>query len=125
MEYYTCSDDALLLIFKSGDVRGFNILFDRHWASLFRLARKILEDDDLAKDTVQQVFVSFYEKAHAKEINHVKGYLLHSVKYQCFMHLRSGKINENIFSACKPHGAVIMLTSFLMPRSCMISFTKD
>lgn len=30
MDYYTCSDDAVLLIFKSGDVRGF-AAYATHW----------------------------------------------------------------------------------------------
>ena len=88
------SDQELLVIFKSGNIQGFNALFHRHWAALFHLAKKILEDDDLAKDTVQETFVSLYEKACEKEIIQIKAYLLQSVKYQCFMHLRSGKISE-------------------------------
>jgi RNA polymerase sigma-70 factor (family 1) len=88
------SDYDLLVIFRSGDIQGFNTLYHRHWAGLFHLARKILEDDDLAKDTVQEIFVSLYEKATDKEITQVKPYLLQSVKYQCFMHLRSEKISE-------------------------------
>jgi RNA polymerase sigma-70 factor (family 1) len=88
------SDHELLLTFRSGDIQGFNTLYHRHWAALFRLARKILDDHDLAKDTVQEIFVSLYEKAADKEITQVKSYLLQSVKYHCFMHLRSGKISE-------------------------------
>lgn len=94
MEYSRHSDHELLLLLKAGNIQGFNVLFDRHWASLFHLARRILDDDDLAKDTLQEVLVSFYEKAPLKEITHVRAYLLKSVKYQCFMQLRSGKITE-------------------------------
>lgn len=94
MDYSREPDDKLLLIFQSGNIAGFNELFNRHWTVLFHLARKILEDDDLAKDTLQEIFVSFYEKARVKEISHVKSYLLQSVKYRCFMHLRSGQISE-------------------------------
>ena len=93
MEYSRQSDHELLMMMKSGNIQGFNVLFSRHWTSLFQIARKILDDDDLAKDTLQEAFVSFYEKARHKEINHVKAYLLKSVKYQCFMQLRSGKIS--------------------------------
>lgn len=93
MEYSRQSDHELLMMMKSGNIQGFNVLFSRHWTSLFQIARKILDDDDLAKDTLQEAFVSFYEKARQKEITHVKAYLLKSVKYQCFMQLRSGKIS--------------------------------
>ena len=98
MDYSRHSDDELLLIFKSGDVQGFNILFNRHWAALFYLAKKILEDEALAKDTLQEAFVSLYQKAKDHEITHIKAYLFKAVKYQCFMHLRSGRITEKHLS---------------------------
>jgi RNA polymerase sigma-70 factor (family 1) len=94
MDYSTCSDGELLLIFKSGDVRGFNALFKRHWEPLFRLSKKILENEDLAKDVLQETFVALYENSQIKDITHVKSYLFKVVKYQCFMQLRSGKISE-------------------------------
>jgi RNA polymerase sigma-70 factor (family 1) len=94
MDYSSCSDDELLRMFKSGDIEGFNALYHRHWATLFHLSRKILEDEHLAKDTLQEIFVSFFENAKKKEITHVKAYLFQSAKYKCFMHLRSGKISE-------------------------------
>jgi RNA polymerase sigma-70 factor (ECF subfamily) len=94
MDHSSHSDDELLLIFQSGDIQGFNALYNRHCAALFHLASKILEDDELAKDTLQEIFVSFFQNAKEKQINYVKGYLLQSVKYRCFMHLRSGKISE-------------------------------
>src|SRR5690606_1684170 len=62
--------------------------------SLFQLARRILEDDDLAKDVIQEAFASLYENATKREIGQVKSYIYQTVKYQCFMHLRSGKITR-------------------------------
>jgi RNA polymerase sigma-70 factor (ECF subfamily) len=94
MEYSTHSDDELLTIFKTGEIKGFNALFDRHWKPLYFMARKILEDEDLAKDTVQETFVALYQAAGRTEIVHIKSWLFQTVKYQCFMHLRSGKISE-------------------------------
>ena len=66
MDYSSCSDDELLRMFKSGDIEGFNALYHRHWATLFHLSRKILEDEHLAKDTLQEMFVSFFENAKKK-----------------------------------------------------------
>lgn len=98
MKYSGRTDAELFLIFKSGDIKGFNGFFNRHWMALFRLAYKILEDKELAKDVVQETFLSLYENISHKEINQVKAYLLQSVKYQCFMQLRSGRISEKHLS---------------------------
>lgn len=94
MDYSTCSDGELLLIFKSGDVGGFNALFNRHWQPLFCLSKRILENEDLAKDVLQETFVSLYESARVKEITHVRSYLFQIARYQCFMQLRSGRISK-------------------------------
>lgn len=94
MDLSARTDTELVLIFRSGDIQGFNTLFHRHWAALFQLANKILEDQDLAKDVVQETFVSLYENVRHTEIRNFKAYLLQMVKYQCFMQLRSGKISE-------------------------------
>lgn len=94
MDYAERSDGELLLIFKAGDIKGFNGLFDRYWCSLLAVARRILDDEDLAKDTIQEAFAGLYENAKEKEIGNVKAYLFQAVKYQCFMQLRSGKISQ-------------------------------
>src|SRR5688500_20372870 len=94
MDYSKHSDGDLLLIFKSGNIQGFNALFNRHWKPLYCLAKRILEDEDLAKDAMQEAFVSLYQDASRKEIVHVASWLFQCVKYQCFMLLRSGKISR-------------------------------
>lgn len=93
MDHSIKSDNELLLTFKSGDIRAFEVLFNRHWRSFFVIASKILEDEQLAEDAIQEAFVSLYENAAKREINHVKSYLYQAVKYQCFMQLRAGKIS--------------------------------
>ena len=94
MDYCAKSDNELLLILKSGDVRAFDELFNRHWRSLFLLANGILEDQQRAEDALQEAFASFYETAGQKQITHVRSYLYQAVKFQCFMQLRAGKISE-------------------------------
>jgi RNA polymerase sigma-70 factor (ECF subfamily) len=55
------ADIALLARVLNGDETGLAALLDRHWHSLVRYSRSILEDSDAAKDVVQQVFVRFWE----------------------------------------------------------------
>jgi RNA polymerase sigma-70 factor (ECF subfamily) len=88
------SDAQLLILFSNGMHKAFDCIYERYWRPLYNISRSILEDDDRAKDTVQEVFVSFYEHAKQKEIRSLRAYLFQSVKYQCFMQLRSGRISE-------------------------------
>src|SRR5688500_7785484 len=94
MDFSARTDTELLLIFRSGDIQGYNTLFHRHWGSLFHLDSKSMEDPNLAKDVVQETFFALYENVRHTEIRNFKAYLLQTVKYQCFMQLRSGKISE-------------------------------
>src|SRR5688572_30240969 len=88
------SDSELLALFAQGSLRAFDEMYDRHAASIYHIALRILEDHELAKDVVQEVFVSFFENARNREILNLKAYLLQTAKYQCFMILRSGRISE-------------------------------
>src|SRR5688500_8055533 len=89
------SDSQLLDLFTEGSLRAFDQIYDRHSGAVYHLAYRIIEDHDLAKDVMQEVFLSFYEHARGKQILNLKAYLLQTAKYQCFMHLRSGRISEN------------------------------
>jgi RNA polymerase sigma-70 factor (family 1) len=87
-------DQKLLQLFASGNKRAFEMVYDRYWKDLYKLAVRILQDGAKAEDVVQEVFISFYESGAEKQIDNLKAYLYQSAKYQCFMHLRSGKITE-------------------------------
>jgi RNA polymerase sigma-70 factor (family 1) len=88
------SDEELLALFLNGNEKFFTLIYDRYWDRLLAVSFRILEDESLAKDCVQEVFVSLYEKAGSRSIDNLQAYLIQSTKFQCFMQLRSGKINE-------------------------------
>jgi RNA polymerase sigma-70 factor (family 1) len=88
------SDTDLLKLLADGEKTAFEVLYNRHWSVIYRLARKILEDNEVAKDVVQEAFISLYENALKKEIRDVQAYLFQAAKFQCFMQLRAGKISE-------------------------------
>jgi RNA polymerase sigma-70 factor (family 1) len=88
------TDNELLHCIASGDQRAFATLFDRHWKKLYHAALNVVEDRDAAEDIVQDCFISLWEKSSHKHIENVGGYLFKSVKYACFMYLRSGTISR-------------------------------
>lgn len=94
MESFKLSDAELVGLLKSGDESAFTVIYDRYWASLYQTALRILEDKELAKDVLQDAFISLFEKRSNQAINNVQAYLYQSVKYLCFMQLRSGKISD-------------------------------
>lgn len=54
------SDDAAVARARAGDHEAFRVLVERHQGRLFRLAARVLRDDDLARDAVQDAFLKAY-----------------------------------------------------------------
>lgn len=54
------SDEELARLLQVGQGDALTILFERHSALIFRIARRILRNDAEAEDAVQQVFLDFY-----------------------------------------------------------------
>ncbi|SKC85825.1 RNA polymerase sigma-70 factor [Ohtaekwangia koreensis] len=77
-----------------GDQRAFSILFDRHWKRLYQAACRVIEDETVAQDIVQDVLISLWEKGRDRNILNIGAYLYQAVRLQCFMHLRSGAISK-------------------------------
>lgn len=94
MHSFHRTDQELLDLLKTGDRYAFTIIYDRHCSSLFRTALNILGDTDIAKDVVQETFIMLFEKINERTIGNLQAYLFQTVKYQCFMHFRSGRILE-------------------------------
>jgi RNA polymerase sigma-70 factor (family 1) len=88
------TDTELLDQLKAGNRHAFDIIYNRYCSSLYRTAFNILNDNDLAKDVVQEAFIMLFEKTKERTIINLQAYLFQTVKYQCFMHLRSGRISE-------------------------------
>jgi RNA polymerase sigma-70 factor (ECF subfamily) len=94
MNFSSQTDAELLQHFKSGNSHAFSTIYDRYCSVLYRTAFKILNDTDLAKDVVQEAFIMLFEKAGERTIINLQAYLFQTVKYQCFMHLRAGRISD-------------------------------
>lgn len=88
------TNEQLLQLFREGSEDAFTKLYERNWKRLFVIASRILEDEMAAKDVVQDVFVSFYERAAGADIVFVAAYLTQATRLRCFMQLRDGKITE-------------------------------
>jgi RNA polymerase sigma-70 factor (ECF subfamily) len=92
-------DDAELIArIKNGDRGAFDIVYNQHWLKLYRVARRITDDEATAEDIIQEAFISFWEKGAGKDIKSISGYLYQTVKFLCFMHLRAGSISKKNMS---------------------------
>ncbi|PRD48079.1 hypothetical protein C5745_06070 [Sphingobacterium haloxyli] len=68
---------------KSGADKTLHKLFDRYWKPLFQFSFNILRDDDDAKDVVQEVFISLWDRKLDLAVHSsIESYLFTSVRYK-------------------------------------------
>lgn len=57
----TINEDALVALLKTRENRGYNILYDNYSAALYGSILKIVRDEDVASDTLQDTFVKIWK----------------------------------------------------------------
>lgn len=60
--FLDASDNDLLAAFTAGDTSAYQEIYERYWQVLFRFSRKMLQDETIAKDVVQEVFTTLWTK---------------------------------------------------------------
>lgn len=87
-------DDQLLLKMQGGDEGAYYEFFERYWEKLYSIAKRLLQDADQAKDSVQDVFLSFWERRALIDDENIGAYLIQAVKFRAYRELRDGKLSE-------------------------------
>lgn len=96
-------DKTILEGIKQGSESAYKSLFLKYYAQLVVFARKVVMDDDLARELVQDVIVAFYEKRKELDIHtSLKAHLYQSVRNRCLNQLKHSQIRRdhhaNIFA---------------------------
>ena len=91
------NETELLSRLQHGDAKAYSLLYDHYWERLYIQAFKRVQDEDAAKDLVQNVFINIWQRRETLKINSALSHYLHSaVKFQVFSYFRSAKVKENV-----------------------------
>ncbi|HEY0177757.1 MAG TPA: RNA polymerase sigma-70 factor [Pedobacter sp.] len=95
-EYGTYTDEQLTLLLKTGNKAAFTEIYNRYWPLLFLHVRRMLSDDELAQDVVQELFTRIWNKAEGLEFTtSLSAYLYSSVRNRVFNVIKHEKIKES------------------------------
>jgi len=85
-------------LFKRGDAKGFSYFFNTYWESLYTIAFRHLQDEAQAKDIVQEVFITVWEKRHLLHTDYrsLQPYLFKSVKNKVLNYYAREKVRKNV-----------------------------
>lgn len=95
MDDIKLSDELILSRIKDGDNRAFDILFRKYYPRLFAFASKFIQDDDISKDIVQEVFILVWEKRLTVKNIAIEAFLYKIVRNHCLNYIRNLKVYEN------------------------------
>ncbi len=88
--------DIILEKLKAGDEKFYRGIFLEYYPPLTYYANKMINDLDVAKEIVQEVFVRIYEKRYALHIDtSFKSYLYKAVYNSCLNHINHINIRDH------------------------------
>ncbi|ERJ58705.1 RNA polymerase sigma factor [Sphingobacterium paucimobilis] len=89
-------EQALINDLQSGSKQAFEIIFHRYKGLLYVHANKLLKDQEVARDIVQDIFLNLWKDRFSISINkNLSAYLFRSVRNRVInYHLKEGKSNE-------------------------------
>lgn len=94
--YIFLSDAELVKLLKSGDVPAFTQIYDRYWPPLVLHVHRMVRDENLAEDIVQELFTSIFQRAEDLEITaSLSSYLYSAVRYRVFDVIKHERIKAN------------------------------
>lgn len=86
--------------FKSGDKEAFAFLYNQHVDILFRYGTKLTANEELVKDSIQEIFLDLYLKREKNKTNpeNLKYYLILALKRSLIKKLKRNRklVNEEI-----------------------------
>ena len=70
------------------DIRQFETLYRENYSRMFRVAFDFLQDNEISRDVVSDVFAKIWQKSERMDPATLEGYLFLSVRNQCYNILR-------------------------------------
>lgn len=89
------SDEELLRFMGQDHEWALKEIFNRYNRRLLRFSTSILDDYELAKDIVQDVFIDLWNRRHTSNIQILSGYLLKAVRFQVLKKIRSNRVLDH------------------------------
>lgn len=105
LDYSRYSDSDLLRLLQSGDRLAYVEVYDRYWLSLYRHAKKMLQNTDEAKDVVQDVFVMLWSKQDEITLTvSLSAYLYAATRNRILNLFKRNKLRQQYMSALEHLG---------------------
>jgi RNA polymerase sigma-70 factor (ECF subfamily) len=75
------SNHELMKRIKNSDHYAFTTLYNRLWESHYTKAFSLTGNKSIAQDTVQEVWISFWERREKIQNDNIEGYLIKAIRF--------------------------------------------
>ena len=97
MNYSRLDDTELLRLLYEDDENAFAEIYNRYWKLLFYTAHNILQNQSVAQDAVQEVFIAFWQRRKEANVQSLKAYLQQATRFQVLKAIRDQKADERFY----------------------------
>lgn len=123
--YSSLSDEALVDFIKTDNEVAFVELYKRHWEGLYKFCFQILQDQDAAKDVLQEVFVWFWTHRSELKVYAIRSYLYVAVKHKVANYLRKDHTRNNFYEKIKVESLDAVFVDSSLEVKELIAFIRD
>ena len=89
--------------YANGDKDAFEELYNLYFPRLYAFSFKMINDANLAKDLVQNIFIKIWESPSSVNINKPESYLYQMARNACLNYIRHLKVVDNLKLKVKGH----------------------
>lgn len=94
-KYSILSETELVALFCESDHYAFTELYNRYSPLVYSYAKRLIKDEVIAKDILQEVFISIWEKRSKLTISHsIVHYLFGAIHRRVANEIRSSKLHQ-------------------------------
>lgn len=100
VDYGKLSDIELVCLLTKSDSSAYAEIYNRYWAVLYRHAMRMLRDEEMAEDTIQDVFLNLWEKTSIINLRStLSSYLYAAVRNKILDYWCHKRVKEKYISA--------------------------
>jgi RNA polymerase sigma-70 factor, ECF subfamily len=81
---------------QNDNKNAFELLYKKLFPRLKDFAYRVVKDEDIAKDLVQDVFIKLWEKKKEIKLINIEAFIFKVLRNQCISHIKNLKIVENV-----------------------------
>lgn len=98
MDHYShYTDNELIGLLRKGEEAAFSEIYGRYWRLLFDRVYAILRNEDVAKDAIQEVFISLWNRRKAVDITYLKAYLQQAARFKVLHFIREERVDSEFY----------------------------